>query len=69
MVDLKSLLDEHSFSGSYLQTALEEARRQGCGAASAIWLILDFAYDPKVTGVTESPFLRFLGAFEYDTES
>ena len=69
MVDLELLLKEHSFSSSYLEKALEEARRQGCGAASAVWLILDFAYDPEITGVRESRFLRFLGAFEYDSES
>lgn len=69
MVELDALLQEHSFSCSYRKEALEEALRQGCNSTSAVWLILDFAYDPAITGVRESRFLRFLGAFPYDPNS
>lgn len=65
MGGLESLLEPLSYSASYREKALEDAQRLGCDAASGAWLIFDFAYDPQITGITESRFLRFLGAFKY----
>jgi hypothetical protein len=69
LVPLESMLRPLSFSESFLDAALDEARRQGVTEASAAWVIYDFAYDPQVTGVRESRFFRFLGAFPYRPDS
>ena len=67
MVDLELMLQPLSYSESFLESAMAEARRQGCTTASAAWLIFDLAYDPQATGVRESRFMRFLGTFIYDS--
>jgi hypothetical protein len=69
MVDLELLLNPLSYSPSYGEKAVAEAKRNGLATASAAWLIFDFAYDPRVTGIVQSRFLRFLGSFEYDLNS
>lgn len=67
LVSLGLLLEPVSYSASFLSAAVAEAVRQDIPQASSVWLIYDLQYDPAITGVNESPFLRFVGAFPYET--
>ena len=65
---LSKLVAQCSYSASYLDAALAAAQEQGISTTQCVLLLFNFCYDPKVTGVKEGSYLRFLGAFRYVDE-
>jgi Immunity protein 22 len=63
---VRDLLAGHSCSTSFLEAAATAAEQNGMKATELIFLMYDFEYDPKVTGIQQSKWLWFLGCFDYD---
>lgn len=62
---VSQLLQPMSYADSYIEAASARAAELGLAETEFIFLIFDFAYDPDVTKVSASPYLRFLGVFPY----
>jgi Immunity protein 22 len=65
---LVNLLGPCSYSSSFLEPALAEARRRGLDKTSFVFLLYDYDYDPEVTKVSRTAYMEFLGSFPYDSE-
>jgi hypothetical protein len=63
---LAVLLQEATFSASFLGAALAAASQQGISAAQGIALLYDFDYQAKPGRVSARGALRFIGAFTFD---
>lgn len=68
-IPIYDLLKYLSYSKSFMDTVIEKAEGMLLKESSYAYLIYNFGYDPSVTGISESPFFTFLGAFEYDENS
>lgn len=66
---VRFLLDVTSYNDSFLQRALLAANECGITESELAFLMYDFEYDPKVTGITQSKWLRFIGCFDYDKDA
>jgi len=66
LVQIRKLLEEISFSESFLTHALEVANRNSINTARWVTVQFDFAYDPNKVKrkIEDDPY--FLGVFEYD---
>jgi hypothetical protein len=62
---LRDLLGQCSYAASFLERAVAAGSEQGIEESQTALLLYDFKYDPKVTGVTQGKYLRFLGTFRY----
>ncbi len=58
-----------SYSASFIEPAVEAARKRGLGETSYVFLMYNFAYDPKLTKIHRDDYLDFLGVFAYDRDS
>lgn len=65
----RDLLKYLSYSRSFIDEAENAAKAKKLEATEWIFLLYDFDYDPNVTGVTESRYMRFLGSFQFDKKS
>jgi hypothetical protein len=63
---IERLLGQCSFSSSYLEEATAEARRRGLERTQFVFLLFGIEYQPKMTNVWKSPYMEFLGSFQYD---
>jgi len=63
---VKRLLSQCSFSSSYLEAAVAEARKRGLEKTHFVFLLYDIEYAPKLTNVRRSRYMEFLGSFRYD---
>jgi len=58
-----------SYSASFINQAIEEAQKRTLEKTAFVFLMYNFAYDPKVTGIHRDDYLEFLGVFPFDRES
>lgn len=58
-----------SYSASFIDLAVEEARKRKLDQTTFVFLMYNFAYDPKVTRIVRDDYLEFLGVFLFDQES
>lgn len=58
-----------SYSSSFIEAAVDEARKRNLDDTAFVFLMYNFAYDPNVTGIQCDEFLEFLGVFAFDSES
>ncbi|MBY4676645.1 immunity 22 family protein [Marinobacterium arenosum] len=68
-VSLQHCAGECSFSSSFVEELLAQARTQQLEQITWLILLYDFAYDPQQTGVTEDAYTRFVGVFDYNDEA
>ena len=66
---VERLIGECSYSASFLADAVAAAKRQKFEQADFVFLLYDVAYPPKITKVSRSEYMAFLGSFPYDTEA
>jgi hypothetical protein len=66
---LERLIGECSFSSSYLKPAVAQARSLGIETTQQVNLLYDFAYDPQRSGISQSPYMQFIGSFPYDRDA
>jgi hypothetical protein len=66
---MRDLLKYLSYSSSFIEQAEKAAKRKSLEKTQWVFLIYDFDYQPKVTKVSESKYMRFLGSFEFDRNS
>lgn len=66
---LDKILGECSYSKSFVEQAVSDARMQGIESVSWVRNLFDCAYSPELTGIKEDSFMVFLGTYEYDEES
>jgi hypothetical protein len=66
---VRDLLAAHSYSASFLDAASAATRQERLTDTELVFLMYDFEYDPDVTGIRHSDYLRFLGCFDYDKEA
>lgn len=66
---LDKLLGECSFSLSYLDQAVRDAKSQGLESVSWIRNLFDFAYDSSATGIHTDAYMIYLGTYEYDSKA
>jgi Immunity protein 22 len=67
--EIENLLGPCSYSASYVELAVAEAKRRGLEKTQSIVLLFDFKYDPDVSEITKSNYMEFLGSFVYDKKS
>ena len=58
-----------SYSSSFIADAVQESEKRKLDKTAFVFLMYNFAYDPKVTGVERDEYLEFLGVFPFDVES
>lgn len=58
-----------SYSASFIDLAVEEARKRKLDKTTFVFLMYNFAYDPKVTRIHRDDYLEFLGVFLFDQKS
>jgi hypothetical protein len=69
-IPIFNLLKYLSYSKSFIDEVIEKADKLLLQKESSYaYLIYNFEYDPLVTGISESSFFTFIGAFEYDVNS
>jgi hypothetical protein len=68
-VPVAELLGAASYGSSFRDEAARQAERLGVGRASFVFIMYNFRYDPAVTGVRDSEYLRFVGVFPYNRGS
>lgn len=66
-VPLRRLLEEISYSSSFIGPVLEAAKSRGLESARWVLLQFDFAYDPARVKRPIAPDPVFLGVFPYQT--
>jgi len=66
VVPLHEQLKYLSYSSSFIEEAVQEAKRKGLENTCYVFLIYNFEYDPGETGIHSSETLTFLGAFPFD---
>ena len=66
---LDKILGECSYSKSFVELAVSQAKKQGIESVSWIRNFFDCAYSPEATGIKEDNYMVYLGTFEYDTKS
>src|SRR5262249_3865823 len=66
VVPIAELIAPLSYSASFRETAVRQAELLGVGHTSYVILLYNFKYDSAVTGIRESAYMRFVGAFPYD---
>ncbi len=66
---LDKILGECSYSKSFVELAVSEAKKQGIESVSWIRNFFDCSYSPDVTGIKEDSCMLYLGTYEYDTKS
>ena len=57
-----------SYCETFRDMAIARAKEVGVGTTAFVFLIYNFHYDPDRSGVTESRFMRFVGAFPFKYE-
>lgn len=55
-----------SWSSSFIDSVIAAAKRKGIRTTQWVVVIYRFAYNSRVTRVTRTKYMQFLGAFEYD---
>ena len=58
-----------SYSSSFIEQAVAEAQKRKLEETSFVFLMYNFAYDPKVTKIQRDDYLEFLGVFTFDQQS
>jgi hypothetical protein len=66
---VERLIGECSYSTSFLAAAGAAVKRHKLEQADFVFLLYDIAYPPKITKVSRSEYMAFLGSFPYDTEA
>ncbi|HEY9226352.1 MAG TPA: immunity 22 family protein [Gemmatimonadaceae bacterium] len=66
---LDRLIGECSFSVSFSDKAVAAAKKQGLDKTPAVFLLYDIDYRPKMTGVSQSKYMAFLGSFKHDPDA
>lgn len=66
---LDKILGECSYSKSFVELAVSQAKKQGIESVSWIRNFFDCVYSPEATGIKEDNYMVYLGTFEYDTKS
>jgi hypothetical protein len=66
---ISTLVGQCSYSSSFVDQTVGEAKRRGLDKTQHVILLYDFRYDPKKTKITKSPYMEFLGSFRYDSEA
>ena len=63
------ILAGHSYSTSFIDAASTAAEKLRMAKTELVFLMYDFEYDPKVTGIKQSKYLRFLECFDFDKDA
>lgn len=66
---IADLLGECSYSSSYVAEAVAQAREFGLETTSYVFLLYDIDYKAKLTKVSKSRYMQFLGSFQYDPKA
>lgn len=64
--DAEEALDGHSYSSSFAATAAAAIEQVKTPRDNAVFILYDFAYDPKVARPKKEGRLRFVGTFTFD---
>jgi hypothetical protein len=65
-VPIRDLVTACSYGASFVEVVVKRAAELGLTETSYVYLMYNFRYDPTVTGIERSPYLRFLGVFEHE---
>lgn len=65
-VPVGELLRKVSYGLTFCEAVASRAEAFGVDQTAFVFLMYNFRYDPAVTGIRESEFLRFLGVFHFD---
>lgn len=68
-VPVARLMEHCSYGASFRESAIKAAATLGIEASALSFLMHNYRYDPKITGRTESKYLRFVGVFLFDKTS
>jgi hypothetical protein len=63
---LDKIIEASSYGKSFSQQALQASDIK---ETEHIFLMYNFKYDPKVTGINESKYYKFIGVFKYDRDA
>lgn len=69
IVPIAELIEPLSCSSSFRDAAVRRAEDIGVGRSCYVFLLYNFKYDPAVTGVQESAYMRFVGVFPCDSNA
>lgn len=64
-VPIKQLIDPLSYSKTFVDAVVQRSEQIGVGQTCYVFLMYGFKYDPAQSGIEQSKFLRFVGAFPY----
>jgi hypothetical protein len=62
---IRQLIEGCSYAESFANEAVVSAEKQGVHETQTVLLLYDFGYDPEVSGIQQSKYLRFVGVFPY----
>jgi hypothetical protein len=62
------LIAKLSYSQSFLEAAQKAADDRGVTTTAYVLALYNFSYDPKVTLLESSKFMRFIGAFPFSSQ-
>ncbi len=65
---IKNLLEPLSYSDTFIDSAINAAIEKNLAETSFVFLIYNFEYSSKITGITESKYMSFLGAFPFKSD-
>ena len=66
---VEDLVGKCSFSTSYVEQAVAEAKKRGLDKTQFVFLMYDIQYAPNRTKVSKSTYMEFLGSFCYDSKA
>lgn len=66
-VNIEKAAGECSFSTSYIEALMSEAKKKKLEAITWIILLYESEYNVKLSGIEKDKYMTFLGAFDYDT--
>ena len=64
-VNISELIAPLSYARSFHDAAVRVASQKNLATTPYVFLIYNFKYDPAVTGIETSQFMRFLGSFAF----
>jgi hypothetical protein len=66
---IDELIGACSYSSSFVEEAVAQAKRRGLEKSQYVVLLYDFKYDPKKTKVSKNAYMEFIGSFPYNKKA
>lgn len=68
-LDIKKAAGECSFSASFIDILMSNAKRKNLEKVTWIVLLYGYEYSVRVSGVDKDKYMSFLGGFDYDDDA